>query len=111
VSDLIDRVFAAVPPSEWAGEELDFLPALRLDVEPMGAAPPPPPSDGPHIHALRLAGRSWNEIGAALGLTKREAHRRYGYWCEATGATPPPNLPPGGFIKKLRERQARAAAD
>jgi hypothetical protein len=51
VSDLIDRVFAAVPPSEWAGEELDFLPALRLDVEPMGPLEARP--DGPALPARK----------------------------------------------------------
>lgn len=33
MTPLIDRAFAAVPPSEWAGEELNLWAALRPGVE------------------------------------------------------------------------------
>jgi hypothetical protein len=48
MSDFIDRVFASLPESEWAGEPLNLWGALRPDVEPLseiglqGTAPRPP---------------------------------------------------------------------
>ncbi len=73
----------------------------------MQALPPPPawaPPRDAYLRRLRLAGASWAEIGAALGVSPavaRERGRRIGAGRPPSAAAPPrddparPPLPPG----------------
>jgi hypothetical protein len=89
VTILIDKVFASIPASEWAGAPLDFWQALRpcAWMEEQPSAAPAHPS-GPALHALRSAGQTWKACAERLGTTPRAARQRYVRWCAATGTEP-----------------------
>src|SRR5690349_18830595 len=97
LDDLIDLVHASAA-SDDPIDELEAAASLKADLDELTDA-----LLGHFVDQARRAGRSWSQIGAALGVTKQAAQQRHA----AAAASP---IPPQLMTRFTQRAKATIAA-